>query len=87
MRLPAIKLRKDQERRLRAGHQWIYSNEIDTAATPLKDFSPGDLVAILSHRDKWLANGYVNPHSLICARVISESPGTVIDAPTVSSAV
>jgi 23S rRNA (cytosine1962-C5)-methyltransferase len=80
MRLPAIKLRKDQDRRLRAGHQWIYSNEVDTGATPLRRFSPGDLVAILSHRDKWLANGYVNPHSLICARVVSEDPGTVIGA-------
>ena len=54
MSLPTIKLRKDQERRLRAGHLWIYSNEVDTAATPLRDFWPGDPVAILSQRGKWL---------------------------------
>ncbi len=80
MSLPTIKLRKDQERRLRAGHLWIYSNEVDTAATPLRDFSPGDPVAILSQRGKWLANGYVNPRSLICARVLSEDPRQQLDA-------
>ena len=80
MRLPPLKLRKDQERRLRTGHLWVYSNEVDTAVTPLKDFAPGDNVAIISHGGKWLANGYVNPHSLICARVLSENPGQSLDA-------
>jgi 23S rRNA (cytosine1962-C5)-methyltransferase len=80
MSLPTIKLRKDQERRLRAGHLWIYSNEVDTAATPLREFSPGDPVAIHSQRGRWLGNGYVNPHSLICARVLSEDPRERLDA-------
>ena len=80
MRLPPIKLRKDQERRLRAGHLWIYSNEVDTAQTPLKDFAPGDTAAIISHRGKWLGNGYVNPHSLISIRVFSEDPKQPFDA-------
>lgn len=80
MRLPPLKLRKDQERRLRAGHLWIYSNEVDTAQTPLKDFAPGDAVAVLSHQGKWLGNGYVNPRSLICARLLSEDPGQPLDA-------
>jgi len=79
MRLPALKLRKDQERRLQAGHLWIYSNEVDTAATPLNTFEPGDAVTVISHRGKWLGNGYVNPHSLICARLLTSTPGTVLD--------
>ena len=79
MKLPPLKLRKDQERRLLAGHLWVYSNEVDTGATPLKDFEPGALVAILSQRGKWLGNGYVNPHSLICARILSSLPGQPID--------
>lgn len=66
-----IVLRKDQERRLLAGHCWIYSNEIDTQRTPLKDFQPGQAVDILSNRERWLGHGYVNPHSLICARLVS----------------
>ena len=64
-------LRKDQERRLIAGHCWIYSNEVDTAATPLRDLAPGQPVAILSDHERWIGHGYVNPHSLICARLVS----------------
>lgn len=66
-----IVLRKDQERRLLAGHCWIYSNEIDTQRTPLKSLIPGQAVEILSNRERWLGHGYVNPHSLICARLVS----------------
>ena len=71
MSTPALRLKKDQERRLLAGHSWVYSNEVDTEATPLKAFEPGQPVEILSQRGRWLGFGYVNPHSLICARVVS----------------
>jgi len=71
MNAPDLRLKKDQERRLLAGHCWIYSNEVDTQATPLKAFEPGQPVQILSHRGRWLGHGYVNPHSLICARLVS----------------
>ena len=64
-------LKKDQERRLRAGHCWVYSNEVDTARTPLKDLAPGEPVALVSQRGQWLGWGYANPHSLICARLVS----------------
>lgn len=64
-------LRKDQERRLLAGHAWVYSNEVDTAATPLKDLEPGQPVEILGASGRWIGHGYVNPHSLICARLVS----------------
>jgi 23S rRNA (cytosine1962-C5)-methyltransferase len=64
-------LGKDQERRLLAGHCWIYSNEIDTRATPLKGFLPGQPVTVHSDHDRWIGYGYVNPSSLICARLVS----------------
>lgn len=64
-------LRKDQERRLLAGHCWIYSNEVDTAATPLKTLAPGQAVEVLSDHERWIGHGYVNPHSLICARLVT----------------
>lgn len=79
MKLPTLKLRKDQERRILAGHLWIYSNEIDTKETPLKQFSAGQMVAIHSHRNKWVAHAYINPHSLITARVISRHPTETLD--------
>ncbi|MCG8428839.1 MAG: class I SAM-dependent rRNA methyltransferase [Chromatiales bacterium] len=66
-----LQLKKNQDRRLRFGHCWIYSNEVDTNATPLKDFEAGQPVDVLNHQGKWIGSGYVNPHSLICARLVS----------------
>ena len=40
--LPSLRLKANADRRLRAGHLWVYSNEIDVAATPLAGFAPGD---------------------------------------------
>lgn len=78
--MPAnIRLQKNQERRLKAGHLWIYSNEIDTRATPLNQFQPGELVNIVSDRGKTIGTGYINPHSLICVRVISLDPQIYLD--------
>jgi 23S rRNA (cytosine1962-C5)-methyltransferase len=72
-------LKKDEDRRLRAGHCWVYSNEIDTAKTPLKDLTPGDPVALVSHRGQWLGWGYANPHSLLCARLVSRDRAHPLD--------
>lgn len=66
-----LRLKKNQDRRLRAGHCWIYSNEVETKATPLKEFEPGQAVDIVNHQEKWLGSGYINPNSLICARLVS----------------
>ena len=71
MHTPELRLNKDQERRLVAGHCWIYSNEVDTVATPLKAFEAGQAVEVIGHSGRWLGYGYVNPHSLICARLVS----------------
>jgi len=64
-------LKKDQERRLLAGHDWVYSNEIDTEATPFKTLEPGHPVEVLARNGRWLGYGYVNPRSLIAARLVS----------------
>lgn len=66
-----VRLRKDEDRRLRAGHLWVYSNEIDVAATPLRNFQPGQLVAIQASNGKALGTGYINPHALLCVRLVS----------------
>ena len=73
-RLAPLRLNKDQDRRLLAGHSWVYSNEVDSQATPLKDFFPGQPVVVLSHGGHPLGQGYVNPHSLICARLVTRDP-------------
>lgn len=71
MDLKPLKLKRNEDRRLRAGHLWVYSNEIDTQATPLAAFEPGDWVEVLAHNGKPVGSGYVNPHSLISARLLA----------------
>ena len=69
--LPLLRLKKNEDRRLRAGHLWIFSNEVDTAVTPLRGFAPGDLAVIENARGETLGTAYVNPESLIAARILS----------------
>ncbi len=69
--LPALRLKRGEERRLKAGHLWVFSNEVDNRATPLRAFEPGEPVRIETSSGRFLAYGYVNPNSLICARIMS----------------
>jgi 23S rRNA (cytosine1962-C5)-methyltransferase len=74
---PVLKLKRGEDRRIRAGHPWVFSNEIDNAATPLTKVPAGAAVRIHSDRDQFLGHAYVNPHALICARIVgrdSEQP-------------
>jgi len=71
---PSLRLKRGEDRRLRAGHLWVFSNEVDTDATPLSSFETGAMVRVVSDRDQFLGFGYVNPHALICARILSRSP-------------
>lgn len=72
-------LKPREERRLRAGHLWIYSNEVDTAKTPLSGFEPGDLCRVEDARGRPLGTAYVQPRNLICARLLSHRADVVID--------
>jgi 23S rRNA (cytosine1962-C5)-methyltransferase len=71
-------LLRNEDRRLCAGHLWIYSNEVDTKRSPLKSFQAGELVRVKSHSGKALGTAYINPHSLICARIISHKSNIVL---------
>lgn len=79
MSLKTVRLKKNEDRRLLAGHVWIYSNEIDIKATPLKDFIPGEEVLVEAHDKSKLGVAYINPHSLITARLFSRKPDQHLD--------
>ena len=72
--LPELRLNRGEERRIEGGHLWIFSNEVDTARTPLTAFAAGAQARVVSSRDKFLGYAYVNPHALICARLLSRDP-------------
>lgn len=68
--LPVLRLKRNEDRRLHAGHLWIFSNEVDVEQTPLVKFKAGELVRVMAHNDRALGLAYVNPRSLIAARLL-----------------
>src|ERR1041385_4457582 len=80
-RLPPLRLKKREERRLLEGHPWVFSNEVDVDATPLSGFAPGAAVEVQEYRGRPIGSAYVNPHSLICARILSHLPGVRLSSP------
>ncbi len=77
--LPVLRLKRGEERRLLSGHSWVFSNEVDIASTPLTGFAPGALAQLQSHSERFLGYAYVNPHALICARIVARKPEQHID--------
>ncbi len=71
---PEIYLKKNEDKRLRQGHLWVFSNEIDIARSPLTAFQAGDLALIKDNAGQALGTAYINPHTLIAARLISRKP-------------
>ena len=76
---PALYLKRGEDTRLRAGHLWVFSNEVDVKRSPLTGFEPGAACVIVDAHDKPLGVGYVNPNSLICARLVNRGIAHAID--------
>jgi 23S rRNA (cytosine1962-C5)-methyltransferase len=77
--LPQLRLNPNAERRLRVGHSWVFSNEVDVARTPLKPLAAGALVTVVDARGKAVGTAYVNPNSLIAGRLLSSRADARID--------
>ena len=67
-----IKLKAKEERRLKAGHWWVFSNEIDGLDTSIE---PGTLVRVLASDGVQVGVGTFNPHSLIAVRLLQKGEG------------
>ena len=76
---PVIRLAKGRSKRLRAGHPWVFSNEIEMDGAA-KALPPGSLVTLMDAGDERLGIATFNPHSLIAARVLSRRASDVVDA-------
>jgi len=76
--IPSIQLQPGRSRRMRAGHPWVFSNELvmDAAA---KALPPGGIVRVVDAGGEKLGVGSFNPHSLIAVRMLSRDPEQVID--------
>ena len=77
--LPVLSLARSAERRLRDGHLWVYSNELNARVGNL-GLEAGALVELRGSSGAPLGVGYFNPATLIAVRLLSRQFGVPIDA-------
>lgn len=70
-----IRLKKNMDRRVRRGHLWVFSNEI--ADPPVSMLEPGGIHELVDASAEFLGVVYVNPASLIAARILSRRKETI----------
>ncbi len=76
---PLLRLLPRQDRRLKAGHPWAFSNEI--AMTPEHRTWPAGAPVRIEGDGGWRYGAFMfNPHSLIAARLLDRDPDAAIDA-------
>ncbi len=62
------RLKRGSDRRVRAGHPWVYSNELQGSP---KGITAGEKILLMDASGAFLAHGYGNPSSLIAFRAVS----------------
>ncbi len=65
------------EKSLRAGHPWVFAEEITSVSGA---YSNGDIVDVYSQKEKYLGSGFINDNSKIRVRVISTNANDRFDA-------
>ncbi len=75
-----LRLVAKADKRVRLGHSWVFSNEVDTNATPLTGFAPGELVRVVDTSRNPVGIAYLNPRALIAARILTRDVRANIDA-------
>jgi len=63
-----VTLKPKEHHRVIGGHQWIFSNEIQSIEG---EAATGDIVTVLRNDGMPLGKGFYNPHSLIAVRLIT----------------
>ncbi|MPY71099.1 MAG: methyltransferase domain-containing protein [Alphaproteobacteria bacterium] len=80
--MPLVRLKPGGHRRARAGHPWLYSNEIDMTPA-LKALPPGTAARFEDAHGEALGAGFFNPHSLIAGRLMAR-PGAAVDRASIA---
>lgn len=77
--LPEIRLQAGRHKRVRSGHPWVYSNEVQMDAAA-KALPPGGLARLVADNGQPLGIATFNPHPLISARLLTPDADATIDA-------
>lgn len=75
---PTIQLQPGRQKRVRAGHPWVFSNEIVMTADA-KKLPPGGMVRLVDSAGGPVGTAMFNPHPLISARLLSRDGDAEID--------
>jgi 23S rRNA (cytosine1962-C5)-methyltransferase len=73
----AVRVTKDAERQLRAGHPWLFDGSITSLS---HEGEPGDLAVVFDSRRRFVAIGLYDPSSPIRVRVLHHGEPATIDA-------
>ncbi len=76
---PEIRLLAGRQKRVRAGHPWVYANEV-SMSDGAKALPPGGVVTLVDDAGGRLGTATFNPRPLICGRILSRNPDAAIDA-------
>jgi 23S rRNA (cytosine1962-C5)-methyltransferase len=66
---PRVVLKKGEDRRVRSGHLWIFSNEVDRVE-PSGSLELSGIVDVYSHSGAYLGTGIHNAHTLLAVRLL-----------------
>lgn len=73
---PKLMITEKSERTVRAGHPWVYAEEV---TEKIGTFENGCLVDVYSKKDRFLGTGYYNDNSKILVRIISRNANDKFD--------
>ena len=68
--MATVTLRKTRETRVRGGHPWIYTSEIEKVDGA---FENGAIVDVADFRGKFIGRGFYNPQSQISLRILTRN--------------
>ncbi|HYF04387.1 MAG TPA: class I SAM-dependent rRNA methyltransferase [Patescibacteria group bacterium] len=72
--MTTLTLKNKHDRRLKSGHLWVFSNELESIPTDIKS---GSLVQVVSARGESFGTGVYNPQSLIAVRLLKTDAETL----------
>jgi 23S rRNA (cytosine1962-C5)-methyltransferase len=76
--VPQLKLRNKRDRRVRSGHPWVFSNELEPG---FADVDPGAVVDVFDASGAFVGRGMASPNSLIAVRICSRLRKQDLDSP------
>ena len=73
---PFVIITEKAERSAKAGHPWVYADEITASHG---EFTDGELVDVYSKKERYIGTGFYNSHSKIRVRIISTNANDRFD--------